>query len=427
MTGNRAKHYLVTIHGIGANKQIFGYLAPALAHHWSADTDLVYLAFEYHTGNDQLTTFDFAQSLDNFLQQQISPETLSSDDQLSLVAHSQGGLVTMLWLYQAFCNHSSLLPLIKNVITLATPFWGSKIAELGSDVYKIWKKTGKDFFLPTGQKEMNEMTFLSDTVVFMRQLFIANEYSDFSSYLKHTIQFHSCAAYSKSLGNLNYIIGDAGILESDSAVSIPSARADFYYLQDHNENYIQNEVISLDRTKLISFASFNLVNAIHHTFASIDGPLLGIAQIPKRSINNLHYHPTLPILMSILNQQETFNNNETMIVDQGLKFFILDFNIIFLSEEIPQFSDIKISFKKLNGDRLKWNEISIGWTPFHGADYKKRSETEVRYSYNGQIKNQTSSYFLMITIEATTFRSRTIETLVRPSYSTSLDITMIKE
>lgn len=424
-------HYVVTIHGIGANKQIFGQLEQALELYRNSDFKISYIAFEYQTGNDQLTTFDFSESLDLFLRKFFSSKKLLLDDKISIVSHSQGGLIAILWLYQAFKDKSPLLPFINSVTTLATPFWGSKIAELGSDVYKMWRKTGKNFFLPTGQKEMSEMTFVSDTTIFIRHLFFAQEFQDFANFLKSTIYFNCIGAYAKSLGNLNYIFGEAGIQESDSAVSIPSARADFYYLYDPSIDYKDNEIMPLERTTLTKLSAFSLVNAIHHTFASIEGPLLGIAQIPKRSLVDFYYHPTLPILMSALDKKSwAIESDENIATDNKLKFFILDFNLVFNEEKIPLIEDIKISFNKLNGERLKWNEISIGWTPFHVADYKRASKqyrNQIRFSFHGQIKNQASSYFLLISIETKEYRTRKIETLVRPSYSTYLDLAMSKE
>src|SRR5690606_7915045 len=88
---------------------------------------------------------------------------LNENDKISFITHSQGGIITLVWLYHTFLmtddkyaglrdsalHFERLNPQyfkhVRNFITLGTPFWGSKLAPIG-----LWMKNscneGAKFF-----------------------------------------------------------------------------------------------------------------------------------------------------------------------------------------------------------------------------------------------------------------------------------------
>lgn len=422
------KQVIVTIHGIGANASVFGYLAEALQIHWTSSDELQYKSFEYQTGDDQFSTQDFADQLDLFLKSKCQ---LNEFDQLTIIGHSQGGLVALLWLFKSFKRKSPLLGNVKSLITLATPFWGSKIAELGSSIYQLWDRTGKSFFLPTGKIEMAEMTFLSDTIFFIRQLLISPEHQDFQNFLKNDINFFALGAYAKALMRLREFIGGPSFFESDGAVCIPSSRPDFYYLENSDTDYSPADILKLDQFKKSDYATFGVVQAVHHTFASIEGPIFGIAQIPKACLQNKYTHPTFPLLLPLLNASE----KPSTITTQNYRFqsFILDLNLRFIDMADPQNLNellIEVSFKNLDHSPLSKKEVSLGKLKANFSDHVYHSvlyPNHLRLHFHGQLHCRTDHYFLLMKIKYPKMVERNIEVLLRPSYSTFIDITLRAE
>lgn len=427
MKTNNKKYFLFSLHGIGATKEIFAYLAPALAAHWQRDEELVYIPFDYHTGQDNLTTHDFAKSFGAFVDSSLKSTPLKAGDKISIIMHSQGGIIGLLWLEQIFSIKSPLISYLDSFITLATPFWGSKVAEIGNEVRRIWDLTGKPFFLPTGKKELSEMAFQSDTINYLRQIFIDQKHEEFRNFYSKKLRTLNIAAFSKMLGGLNHIVGEAGIYESDRAVSIPSARTDFYFYQSLNMDYLDEDLIPLNEIKHTELSPFYLINAVHHTYAPNDGPIVGIAQIPKECISTTYAHGAFGIILNHLHCHEI--SQESSLIAE-LKFFILDINLHVENGTDIDLKDIAINFTQLNGDKIKWSEITIGWILVNRPDYKKRSETDpnqCRFNYQGQIKNGADNYLFKTAIELKGYRTRNLEVMVRPGFSTFIDITLAKK
>jgi hypothetical protein len=128
MMGTQNKAVVVLIHGIGAKKDCWSQFLSLLR----ADVPMVerfeFEAYIYHTGKINLgflrsipSVEVVAEDLKTFLQ-----ETRFADREITLVGHSQGGLVILAYLdYMVKHGLGRQLAPIRQVITLATPFLGS--------------------------------------------------------------------------------------------------------------------------------------------------------------------------------------------------------------------------------------------------------------------------------------------------------------
>ena len=89
------------------------------------------------------------------------------DDEIDLVSHSEGGIVSLLWLQRIFANDGDYHPEFKNnakkLVTLSTPFWGSGRTVLGEFVrhHSLARElVGLNF----GEQELEGLSFGSQTI-----------------------------------------------------------------------------------------------------------------------------------------------------------------------------------------------------------------------------------------------------------------------
>lgn len=129
---DKQTHYVFLVHGISGNKDTFGALPEVLAEHMQQILPNVLvkvIPIKYETGDPRLTTYDFAHKIGD----QILHETKSmkTQDKISLVAHSQGGLITWIWYIlstsqeHTFEKYFPLTQKIDSLLTLAEARLGS--------------------------------------------------------------------------------------------------------------------------------------------------------------------------------------------------------------------------------------------------------------------------------------------------------------
>ncbi|WP_419168371.1 lipase family alpha/beta hydrolase [Halobacteriovorax sp.] len=163
-----SKNHIVFIHGIASNKGAFGYW-DQYVQKFHKDECLSSHFFEYDTGNNRLSLNDFVESFNEFMHQ----ESLS-EGKIKIVAHSQGGLITLYWLKRMLDNNDTIRFRVNGLMTMATPYYGAKIANLG---YSLGT-----FILPIlGKKELKDMRIGSKQVMQTYELF---NNKDFLFYLK---------------------------------------------------------------------------------------------------------------------------------------------------------------------------------------------------------------------------------------------------
>ena len=147
-----SKHHIVFIHGIASNQGAFG-LWDQYLEKYHANECIKSHFFEYETGNNDLSLNDFISSFDQFMRK----EELSKG-KISIVAHSQGGLITLYWLKKIFDENNLIKDRVNGLMTMATPYFGAKIANLGHSL--------GTYILPIlGKKELKDMKIGSKKVM----------------------------------------------------------------------------------------------------------------------------------------------------------------------------------------------------------------------------------------------------------------------
>lgn len=345
-------HLIVTVHGIGGNSKTFGHMSEALVQQMKdvqPQYSLQVIKFDYLTGDKKLSTFDFAKSLsttiDNFF---VKNGGLIEQDKISLVTHSQGGLVSIIWYLDSLMNQSVTDEIsfsetqlaryarqVDAIVSLGSPFWGSKLAAGSQSDNDVINWIGKK--LPFGFTELKEMSFSSNTIFkFRRRAISIDKKDDSDQYIKarflniagivpDKISPQAAAKIDSSLTKFwmqistNFLktIGFGGEhYESDTAVIIPSARLDFIYGEALNKNYKADEVLdfkSFQQTKYMQNTDvpFMLVRAVHASPNIND--FYDVVEIPKFClVPNLCDHPTYKFVIKHLLNCE----NETSQCDQ---------------------------------------------------------------------------------------------------------------
>ena len=91
-TQNKPRHAVFLVHGFSGGPKTFGDLKFVLCNHLEEaqpDYHIEINTFVYNTGKKGLTTYDFAKALGG----EIASRKLIATEKLSLVSHSQGGLI----------------------------------------------------------------------------------------------------------------------------------------------------------------------------------------------------------------------------------------------------------------------------------------------------------------------------------------------
>ena len=107
MFERKPKHVIFLIHGIGGNKTHFGYMAkalPKILNKKDPSTRYLVRSIEYNTGNNEKTAYDFAQDVDLMIKRVTTSGKFREDDKISLIMHSQGGLIGSIWMFQSMLS-----------------------------------------------------------------------------------------------------------------------------------------------------------------------------------------------------------------------------------------------------------------------------------------------------------------------------------
>ncbi|MFP5387301.1 MAG: esterase/lipase family protein [Bacteriovoracia bacterium] len=270
--GCGSKHHIFLLHGIGGSKKTFGSLDRVLGHLNPCNRTY---SFEYKTGS-LLTPKDFARHFHDFVN---GLDSLGKTDKVSLVMHSQGGLVGSLWLKHLVTSKHPLLAHLDSFITLSTPLWGTDIADVGKKIFYTLPPGMVNPISPFGRNELNEMTYGSASVL------------EFVNDLEKTFA---------SVPNLRplFIAGikkihNSTLGEDDVVVPLHSMQPSRYFLKD------EFSLLDKNRSPASAFEKstekpFIIVPADH--IKLLGQP--GVADIPKKCVRDFHCsHPSvLPIL-----------------------------------------------------------------------------------------------------------------------------------
>ncbi|MCM2277585.1 MAG: putative lipase [Oligoflexia bacterium] len=425
------RHVVFLIHGIGGNAGHFGSMKPALE-----ARGLEVVPFEYDTGSAGKNTYTFAQEFGEFLKSYFDRSgELGEGDRISLVMHSQGGLVGTIWLARAFAGDSRFHPefasRIDAFITLGTPFWGAKTAVFGSTVRRLADSLGVPFPLPFGPQELQEMSFGSHTITRFRRLAVDEEFARVRGEIQSRVRLLNIAAIATQLKLLAPFASDAREYEDDSAVPLPSARFDFIHLtqKPHRPATVG----------FMEFAPFRVVEALHLSPLPESENFPGIAQVPERCVSNPNCrHPTFKIVADHLQGRPV---PEGPPLPSPLTSFMLELSIR-APQGVPlRPEEVSIELPpSQNGLRLAdpLELYSHGKAPARGA---AEFPNEARFYYMGylrperaKIENEAGSRTnlpanpsVRLRVRAPGFARQEVQAAVRPATSTYVEIELSNE
>lgn len=376
-------NHIFLIHGIGGSAKSFGEMENVLK---KVDECYVLRSFEYDTGNSSLSTQDFAESFHQFVGTKFSLGEIKPQDKISLIMHSQGGIVGNFWLNTIRTENPFLYHQIDAFITLSTPHWGAEMAGVGEKL---------SFALPRGilgKVELNEMSFGSSS--------IRNLSAQFAQALK-PVNFRPLA-----VGGVHKIKQKL-IGENDLVVPVYSSRPD---------HFTATESITLGTPRGdISLSAFTKTNRIPFvtiaaTHIKLDLP--GIVQIPQECLAVTGCdHPSLPIITEHLKGRSIASDPEKL-------------NSFRVSLYLSNSSSSKLKKNDLGLRIIKAREVSIPLSQRLRNFRGEASLTDgVAFSFHGTTK----IYGIQtITLELTLKNkfSTTIEVPVEGGHSSLLQISL---
>lgn len=287
---NRPRHIVFLIHGLAADKTVFGAMEPALKKGLPAlnprfDYDVV--NFEYDTGNDHKDTYQFARQFAQFLEQTFASRPLRPQDRISLVAHSQGGVVAMIWLARSAAGDPEYSPrfskYLESFVTLATPYWGAKVALFASTVKNVTDFYHVPFPFKMGKQELRDLSLGSVATLKFRRKTLAPDFQDVLRDLRGRIRPLQITGLVSSLESLHPFVTGEDEFEDDTAVPVPSGRFDYLYSATSERS---GAPISYDSFRQTGTAHLMVVDSMHLTPITDHRDFPGIAQVWKSCIDD---------------------------------------------------------------------------------------------------------------------------------------------
>ncbi len=277
-----SRNHIFIIHGIGGTEKTFGVMDEYLE---KINPCYVATYFNYATGDSSQSTYNFSDSLDDFIQKNLVRNAFGPDDKISFIMHSQGGLVGSLWLINARVFHPEIYAKVDSFITLSTPFYGSKIAKFGKQFFFSLPDVDNPV-APMGRIELQEMSYGSLTIHAIQ--------SNFDNIFQNThIRF-------LAIGGVKSLSNDT-LGEGDTTVTVYSSNPNHYSadLTLDGEDKIKRRLFLIP---------FRTVEATH-----IPTTLPGIARIEKDCLEKATCdHPSIGHIVSQLkkpNYRPALQNN----------------------------------------------------------------------------------------------------------------------
>lgn len=436
MLFNKPKHVIFLIHGIGGDKTHFGHMSKALSrilNKKDPDTKYIIRSIEYNTGDNEKTSYEFAQDVDLIIKRTTASAKFKDKDKISFIMHSQGGLIGAIWVFRSLMlapgfSDPETVEHLDAFITLGSPFWGAKTAQWGSEMKALATKLDIDIPLPYGKRELEQMSFGSDQIFDFRMAMIDQQYQHHIKYLKDNIRFLNIVGVADVLNPLGIFVSGTGKYEDDGAVPLSSARFNFLYNQNIDSVYEEGDVLTLENVKEIDMAPYVVVNAMHRSPLPELANFAGIAQIPKKCINREDCgHPTFPYIWNHI------LGNKIEQLDDSLgnfRTFLLDINLRVDAEKVYECEDINLEITKLDGSPLEKSNVEI--SKFYelyaeGRRSSQRYPNQCRYYYTGTLKKflEGRRESILIKISALGLKTRYVEMRLKESYSSFVDVNII--
>ena len=390
----RPRHLIVLIHGLGGNYKHFGYLREALeVSLCRTDETKTYevVNFDYDTNNNEKTIYDFADDLELFLQNYFKETApLVKRDKLSLVMHSQGGLVGSIWLVNAFEQKSVLTANVHSLISLSTPYWGSYAASLGRKMKSYW-------YLPHGKRQLEELSFDSNTIYRFRRLLLEHPRP------QGPIKVLNIGAIKASEDQ-----------DSDTVVDIPSMRLELLYLRRQDSDYDENQILPATQFQRTEISQFYLVDAVHLDLFSLFmgiNSYPGVAQAYEECIKDSQCdHPTFQLLYNYFLDRPLLPRHLPQ-----LEQFFLDFHLNVPESLNLKRDDIRIAFEQSETVEME-DELPPDYyqLPINPAGF--------RYHYHGRLFESPSK--VMATISGPGLKSRKIEIKLEAGFASYVELNL---
>lgn len=436
----KPRHIIFLVHGIAASDTTFGSMSEALLKHLSANQEYetVIKKFIYETHSNSTDTAQFAKDLGNTINQYfLENGEINPQDKISLVAHSQGGIVSLLWLFKATMGEEIYYPKylahIDSYITLGTPFWGAKIAVFGDTIKKMGEKFKDDFIPYYGDQQLEDMSFGSSVIFNFRKNAISPSIQEMLEKIKEHVRPINFGGAASALRFLTPFAVGVREYEDDSAVPLPSSRYDFIYASSLKKNYEANETLPASEFSETHFAPYYVVDALHVSTLPTVPIFSALADIPKTCIENANCnHPTFKYVLAHLSHKDLVPDEKRL---SKMTSYILDLSIKLSDGDLLDASKIKIELSSDDRDLKKGGPME-----FYSNGYKNNiGEQSYRnfyftgtsdHSYIPLSDRKNSIAFkdkiLNIKISSPGYKTRLVKAKMRATYSTFIEINLEK-
>lgn len=305
-----SRHFIFFVHGIAGKPDNFGSLKEILLDqkkYFDIDEDIVIEKFQYNTGDNQLDVNKISLQLSEYVQDKIQPYgKLRAQDKVSFIVHSQGGLITTRLLLRSAMNdtryHPELLKNYYSMVTLGTPFWGSKIAIAGSKVKALARMLGLDILTFFGNAQLDDLQVTSPAVDELRALLLEPFAQVLMEKLQEQIHFVHVAGMPEALKWLRPFVTGKNQFEDDTAVPLPSTQLDFSYYVENSDHKNKDIIYPEDfyETKFTREDNFYPVSAFHTSIIKESVKIHGIAYFPKKCLGYKYVYCPHPALAPVV-------------------------------------------------------------------------------------------------------------------------------
>lgn len=418
-----ADHHVFLIHGVGSDSAAFVNTEKVLLEKLNkADdqTDFKIVTFDYPTGSDEHTTYDFAKLFATFTNDYFVQNKMGPQDKFSVLGYSQGGLVALNWMLHSFLHEKgfsklSLLEKMDSYITLATPFWGTNIVRFPIVFDYV---TNDRFRLPVGEKEIRDMRYGSFMIDKFLNVFTNDEHP-FKKFLKNKVRVLNIVGWSTWVPGL--ATGSRRV-SSDTTVPVASAHLNFHYSKSSGHN----KIVPLEYMQEKSVSPFVLAKAAHVTLPFT----YGIANFPTKCIDEQCGHPAVSYVLDHLLGKEIKQKNSKVVTNN--KSFVINMRLnISLLEDKKQgeFKKNDFSFIFLNsqGGVLAKKKIKIYKKQFYYRRTLQQDNEFVRYDFYfvGKIndKQMNKKNLRIIVSTNRNVNAKILEIMVQKNYFSIVDTT----
>jgi len=386
---NNPRHFIFFVHGIAGDATSAASYPQALEKRLELEDpsfDVVTFIPTYGTSSNTMTlkeaSMTIADQIHSFLKSQ---NNLQGQDKITFVSHSQGGIVSLFWIYASMENEAGFsreeASRVKNMITLGTPYWGSVIANITKYIKSAPIKKIQDTLEPWGLTQLSQMSQLSDSSYMARDKLLSH--TDTTSFeIKNNIRFLSVAGAALGYSHLAAVGIGKSFFESDLFVSVPNARFGFLYGDKKLSELKKIGYVKVDRVTLGDFfvtdgthngdgtalkydgLEFNLPNTDWILkIPKIDSILPGIGAVSAECAMDLNCaHPTLNVVKDFILKKELPDNSEML---SKLTGFVVMLN--FKSQQSFNLNDFDIKYSTPYPEESKNTVVNSFLKPEIGA------------------------------------------------------------